>query len=100
MRIILVHKCCNLLNEMTRTMHNALIQPVPYTDFDLLNLTSQTLFIVFLGLLSDIGETYTPCFYGLCKYKYKYKYKHKDAKQVIFSMYNPCITLQRIVQMT
>ena len=42
--------------------HNALIQPVPYTDFDLLNLTSQTLFIVFLGLLSDIGETYTPCF--------------------------------------
>ena len=43
-------------------LHNALIQPVPYTDFDLLNLTSQTLFIVFLGLLSDIGETYTPCF--------------------------------------
>ena len=42
--------------------HNALIHPVPYTDFDLLNLTSQTLFIVFLGLLSDIGETYTPCF--------------------------------------
>ena len=46
----------------TGVIHNVLIQPVPYTDFDLLNLTSQTLFIVFLGLLSDIGETYTPCF--------------------------------------
>ena len=42
--------------------HNALIPSVPYTDFEILNLTSQTVFIVFLGLLYDFGATPIPCF--------------------------------------
>ena len=42
--------------------HNALIPSVPYTDFEILNLTSQTVFIVFLGLLYDFGATAIPCF--------------------------------------
>ena len=42
--------------------HNVLIPSVPYTDFEILNLTSQTVFIVFLGLLYDFGAPPIPCF--------------------------------------
>ena len=51
-----------LLGLLVGFQHNALIPSVPYTDFEILNLTSQTVFIVFLGLLYDFGATPIPCF--------------------------------------
>ena len=67
---------CGLLSVNQATCHHTspvtpscpihttmrLFQPVPCTEFKILNLTSQTVFIVFLGLLYDFGATAIPCF--------------------------------------
>ena len=41
-----------------------LIEPATYTFFDVLNLTSETVIVVFLSLLCDIGAIGTPCFFN------------------------------------
>ena len=44
--------------------HSVLIEPATYTFFDVLNLTSETVIVVFLSLLCDIGAIGTPCFFN------------------------------------
>ena len=46
------------------TPHSVLIEPATYTFSDVLNLTSETVIVVFLSLLCDIGAIGTPCFFN------------------------------------
>ena len=54
---------CIIYRGILDTGHSVLIEPATYTFFDVLNLTSETVIVVFLSLLCDIGAIGTPFFF-------------------------------------